>query len=74
MIEQLKQILNEYLNGKLPEITLDSVLTSDVGLNSMELFDLVCAIEDRFGVTIPDRLLPKLITVRDIVDFLEATA
>ena len=72
MIEKLKEILSEIWEGNLSDIGLDSVLTADLGLNSMELFDLVCAIEERFGITIPDRLLPKFVTVRDVVTYLEA--
>jgi len=72
MIEKLKEILREFLKGNLPEIGLDTVLTADLGLNSIELFDLVCVIEERFGVTIPDRLLPKLVTVRDVTEYLES--
>ena len=74
MIEKLKEILSEFLDDNLPDIELDMVLTADLGLNSMELFDLVCMIEERFGITIPDRLLPKLVTVRDVVTYLEEAA
>ena len=75
MIEQkLTGILNAYLEDAAPVITPDTVLTTDLGLNSMELFDLVCAIEESFGVTIPDRALPKLLTVRDVVEYLETAA
>ena len=76
MIDKLNAILDEYLAGRanLPEITLETVLTSDLGLNSMELFDLVCVIEESFGVTIPDRILPTLLTVKDVVTYLETAA
>ena len=72
MLENLKEILREFLKGSLPEVGPDTRLTSDLGLNSIELFDLVCVIEERFGVTVPDRLLPKLVTVRDVTEYLEA--
>jgi len=72
MIEKLKEILSEFWDGNVSDIKPDWLLTADLGLNSMELFDLVCAIEERFGITIPDRLLPKLLTVRDVVTYLEA--
>jgi len=71
MIEKLKEILGGIWEGDLSEVGPDSVLTADLGLNSMELFDLVCAVEDAFGITIPDRLLPKLQTVGDVVEYLE---
>ena len=74
MIEKLKEILGEHWNGDVESITLDSVLTSDLGMDSMELFDLVCAIEEALDVEIPDRALPKLITVGDVVECLEKAA
>ena len=71
IIETLRAILAECLHGEVPELDPDSVLTADLGLNSMELFDLVCSIEERFAIEIPDRILPRLLTVRDVVEFLE---
>jgi len=72
MLEKLKALLGEFMKGKLPEVGMDTVLRDDLDLNSIELFDLVCVIEERFGVSIPDRLLPKLVTVRDVVEYLQA--
>jgi len=72
MIEKLKEILSEYWSGDISEIELDAVLTADLGLNSMELFDLVCTVEERFEVEIPDRMLQKFVTVRNVVEFLES--
>jgi len=74
MIEKLKEILSEHWSGEVGDITPDSVLTSDLGMDSMELFDLVCAIEERFEIEIPDRMLPKFVTVRDVVEYLESAA
>jgi len=74
MLEKLKEILDEFLQGATPVITPTTVLTADLGLNSMELYDLICTVEERFGITIPDRMLPKLITVRDVLEYLEAAA
>jgi len=71
MLEQLKELLQDYWKGDLPTVTLDSVLTSDLGMDSMQLFDLVCAIEEHFKIEIPDRELPKFVSVRDVVEYLE---
>ena len=49
-------------------------MTSDLGLNSFELFDLICIIEEKYGLSIPDRVLPTLVTVRDVVKYIEANA
>jgi len=71
LIEKLREILNEHWDGNVNEVGPDTVLTADLGMNSMELFDLICDIEEAFGVEIPDKVLPKLVTVRDVVECLE---
>ena len=47
------------------------MLTADFGLNSFDLFDLICIIEEKYGISIPDRVLPTLVTVGDLLDYLE---
>ncbi len=70
--EKLMEIITEYTDGRITEVNPTDVLTSDLGLNSFELFDLVCTIEDSFGISIPDRILPTLVTVKDVVEYIEA--
>lgn len=70
MFEKLKEILNAYFDSDLPEFALETAL-SDLGLSSMDLFEVVCLIEERFGVSIPDSMLQKLVTVGDVVEYLE---
>ena len=72
MMNRLTEVLNEFFHGNAPGIGPSTVLTADLGLTSMELFDLVCTIEESFGVEIPDRMLPKFVTVQDVVEYLEA--
>ena len=74
MSERLINILADFYDGNMPDIGPDSVLTADLDLNSMDLFDLVCVIEERFDIEIPDRMLPKFVTVRDVVAYLEQAA
>lgn len=69
--EELLQMISDYTNGRITEVNPDDVLTSDLGLNSFELFDLICMIEEKYNITIPDRLLPTLVTVKDVVTYLE---
>ena len=69
--EDLLQILTEYTDGRITSVNLDDVLTADLGLNSFELFDLICIIEEKYDISIPDRLLPTLVTVKDVIDYLE---
>ena len=69
--EELLEIMKDYTDGRITMVNPDDVLTSDLGLNSFELFDLVCIIEEKYNISIPDRVLPSLITVKDIVSYLE---
>ena len=69
--EDLLEIMKDYTDGRITQVKPDDVLTSDLGLNSFELFDLVCIIEEKYNISIPDRVLPSLVTVKDIVTFLE---
>ncbi len=71
MFEKLKSILVEEMNINGDEITLESELTNDLGFNSLELADLVLLCEEKFDITFDDEDLPKLITVGDVVNYLE---
>lgn len=74
MIEELKAIIEEYTDEPLPEITMETALTADFGLNSFELFEIITKIEDKYNVTIPDRVLMSFASVGDVVSYLmEAT-
>ncbi|MBE6756227.1 MAG: acyl carrier protein [Clostridia bacterium] len=74
MIEELKAIIEEYTDEPLPEISMETALTADFGLNSFELFEIICKIEEKYNVTIPDRVLMSFASVGDVVNYLmEAT-
>ncbi len=70
MYEQFKAILVEELGVDPDAITLQAELTGDLGINSLELADLVLMCEDKLGVTIEDDQLSKFITVEDVVNYL----
>ncbi len=70
MFEQFKSILVEELGVDEESITLEAELTGDLGINSLELADLILLCEDKLGVTIEDDQLSKFITVGDVVNYL----
>ncbi len=72
VIEDLKTIFENFTGNDLPDFTEDTLLTADMGLNSFELFDLICEIEEHFGIEIPDRELMKLVTLGDLVKYIES--
>ena len=71
MLEELREIFETYTKKKLPELSRDSILAADLGLSSFELFDVVCEVENHLDIEIPDRVLTTLVTVGDLVDYLE---
>ncbi|NLN54731.1 MAG: acyl carrier protein [Clostridiales bacterium] len=74
MFEKLKEILVEEMSINPADITLDAEFISDLGFNSLELADLVVICEEKFGVEFDDEVLPNLLTVRDVVNYLELNA
>lgn len=74
MFETLKSILVEELQLDADEITLESDLANDLGINSIELADLVMTCEEKFGVEIKDEDIYKFVTIGDVVNYLEENA
>ncbi|MBQ8249218.1 MAG: acyl carrier protein [Clostridia bacterium] len=72
MFEQFKSILVDELGVDEELITLEAELTTDLGINSLELADLILICEDKLGVTIDDDQLSKFITVSDVVNYLQS--
>ncbi len=71
MFETLKNILIEELQIDPEEIKPESELANDLGINSIELADLVMLCEDKFGVEIEDDDIHKFVTIGDVVAYLE---
>ena len=74
MFERTVEILKEYIDNADIEITRESALVDDLALSSLEVINIVAAFEDEFDIEVPDRVIPTLRTVGDIVDYLEKNA
>ena len=71
MSEKMKSIIAEQLNIDASEITLESNFKDDLNADSLDLFEMVMALEDNYGVEIPSEDLEKLLTVGDVVKYLK---
>lgn len=71
MFEELKNFLIEELRVDADKITMEAALSSDLGVNSLELADLVYLCEEKFDIVIDDEELHNFNTVGDIVKYLE---
>ena len=72
MFEQFKSILVDDLSIDPSLVTMDAELATDLGINSLELADLILLCEDKLGVEIDDKQLSKFISVGDIVNYLSS--
>ncbi|MFQ9149691.1 MAG: acyl carrier protein [Eubacteriales bacterium] len=72
MFEQFKSILVDDMSIDPNLVTMDAELTADLGINSLELADLILLCEDKLGVEIDDKRLSKFISVGDVVNYLQS--
>ena len=72
MYEQFVDLLVDELQIDRDEITMEAELSNDLGINSIELADLVMLCEDRFGIDINDEDIRQFTTVGDVVNYLES--
>ncbi|MBR4071197.1 MAG: acyl carrier protein [Clostridia bacterium] len=70
MFEKFKEILVEELSVNADDIKLEAELVNDLGINSLELADLVLLCEERFDVAIDDDDIQKFTTVGDVVAYM----
>jgi len=74
MFETLKNLLVEELQLDPDEIKPESELANDLGINSIELADLIMMCEDKFGVEIEDDDIHNFVTMADVASYLESHA
>ncbi len=74
MFEKVKDLLVEELSIEADEVTPEAELVNDLGINSLELADLVMLCEERFDIVIDDEDAQKFVTVGDVADYLAAKA
>ena len=72
MLETLKKLLADELQIDPAIVTEDAELSADLGINSIELANLIMLCEEKFDITIDDDDIHKLVTVGDVVEYLES--
>ncbi len=72
MLERMKEIIAEQLNVDADTITEASKFKEDLGADSLDLFELVMALEDEYSVEIPAEDLEKLTSVGEVMDYLKS--
>lgn len=70
MLEKVKAVIEEKLNADGVEIAESTSFKEDLNADSLDLFELVMALEDEFNIEIPSEELEKLVTVGDVLNYL----
>lgn len=71
VFEKVKKILSEQLEIEEDKITIDSNLVEDLKADSLDIVELIMDLEQEFDLEIPDEDLPKVNSVRDVVEYIE---
>ena len=74
MFEKIKEILINEMNIEPEKIAPETELITGLGMNSLELADLIVMCEDRFGIVFEDEDLASLLTLGDVASYIEAHA
>lgn len=71
MLEKIKQVISEKLNVSEDEITEDTVLTDDLGADSIDIMELIMTFEAEYDIELPTEELENVSTVRDIMELMK---
>ena len=72
MLEKMKEMVADQLNVDAAEITAETSFKDDLGADSLDLFELVMALEEEYNIEIPSEDLEKLTTVGAVMDYLKS--
>ncbi len=70
--ERIKNIIIDQLGVDESEVTMDASFVDDLGADSLDTVELVMALEEEVGIEIPDEDAEKIVTVGDVVNYIES--
>ncbi len=71
MLEKVKEVVVEQLDCNADEVKEDSRFIEDLGADSLDVVELVMALEEEFDIEIPDEDAEKILTVSDAIKYIE---
>ena len=72
ILEKIQQILAQQFEVSADSINADTNIVDDLGADSLDVVEMLMAMEDSFGITVPDEDIEELVTVSDIVEYVES--
>jgi len=70
--DKLKEILVDVLGVEEDNVKPESKFVEDLGADSLDLVELIMAFEDKFGIEISDEEAEKMVTVKDVIDYIDS--
>ena len=71
VFEKVQKIVADQLNVELEKVQMDTNFVEDLNADSLDQVELIMAVEDEFGIEVPDEVVQEIRTVGDIVKVLE---
>jgi acyl carrier protein len=69
--EKVKKIICEQLDVSEEDVVPEASFVDDLGADSLDQVELIMAMEEEFGISIPDEDAEKIVTVQDAIDYIE---
>ncbi len=71
LFETIQAVIAEQLNIDVSQVTPEAKLVKDLGVDSLDIVELIMALEERFGIEIPDEQAEKIVNVGDVMRYIE---
>ncbi|AHN34802.1 acyl carrier protein [Helicobacter pylori] len=71
LFEDIQAVIAEQLNVDAAQVTLEAEFVKDLGADSLDVVELIMALEEKFGIEIPDEQAEKIVNVGDVVKYIE---
>ncbi|WQX84842.1 acyl carrier protein [Helicobacter pylori] len=71
LFEDIQAVIAEQLNVDVVQVTPEAEFVKDLGADSLDVVELIMALEEKFGIEIPDEQAEKIVNVGDVVKYIE---
>ncbi|WP_100981876.1 acyl carrier protein [Helicobacter pylori] len=71
LFEDIQAVIAEQLNVDTAQVTPKAEFVKDLGADSLDVVELIMALEEKFGIEIPDEQAEKIVNVGDVVKYIE---
>ena len=69
--EKIKELIVEIISCSEDEVTMETNMKDDLGIDSLDAMELAMSVEENLGVTIPEEKLAEMVYVKDVVNYVD---